>query len=245
MKTAADGQVPRAGKGSSTTTEIRAKRAVGRWLSVGLVLTAVVAAKPDGLGIHAPPSTSTPHPTVTVRVYNYADVSSPLLRRAEAEAGRILSGGGVGVLWVDCLPSRSQLHQMSGHAQQACTRPLTREILVLRILPRATPANAAFREPVFGFTQGSNLASVFYGRIENFAHGVDGDETEIPVILGNVIAHELGHELLGASSHSPKGILRGQWDRTCVRQALMGRQLFTPPQSTLLRAWVLTTLPYH
>jgi hypothetical protein len=29
--------------------------------------------------------------------------------------------------------------------------------------------------------------------------------------LGHVIAHEIGHLLLGANSHSPVGIMRPQW----------------------------------
>jgi hypothetical protein len=83
------------------------------------------------------------------------------------------------------------------------------------------------------------VASVFYRRITDFAVGVDGDDLEIPVLLGDAITHELGHLLLGSGSHSPTGIMCGQWDRNYLRLALMGRQLFTPQQSALLRVNVL------
>jgi hypothetical protein len=112
-------------------------------------------------------------------------------------------------------------------------------IVAVRILPDSTPAKAAFRDTIFGFAEGGALASVFYGRITDFSKGVDGEDSEIPVILGDVITHELGHLLLGPGAHSPTGIMHGQWDRNYLRLALMGRQLFTPQQSGLLQANVL------
>ena len=37
--------------------------------------------------------------------------------------------------------------------------------------------------------------------------------TEIPIILGCVITHEVGHLLLGSNSHSGSEIMQGQWER--------------------------------
>ena len=59
------------------------------------------------------------------------------------------------------------------------------------------------------------------------------------MILGDVIAHELGHLLLGTNSHSPVGIMCANWDQDYLRLALRGRQLFSPEQSALMRAAVV------
>jgi len=56
------------------------------------------------------------------------------------------------------------------------------------------------------------------------------------VILGDVVAHEIGHLLLGSRAHSATGIMRGWWDRAQLQRALTGRQLFTPEQSARIRA---------
>jgi hypothetical protein len=173
---------------------------------------------------------------ITVRVYNYAHVPSGALAGAETEARRILAAAGVDSLWLDCslVPT-----QFQSEADQDCGGPFGGRILVVRLLPGSTPAKAAFRDTVFGFAEGDSVASIFFRRITDLAQGVDNEDWEIPLILGAAIAHELGHLLLGSNSHSPTGIMSGQWDRNYLRLAQMGRQLFTPQQSALLQVNVL------
>jgi hypothetical protein len=104
--------------------------------------------------------------------------------------------------------------------------------------PGSPRGKAAFDGTVFGFAEGDSVASVYYGRVASLAQGFDEMDWEIPLILGAAIAHELGHLLLGTNSHSPTGIMCGQWDRRFLRLALMGRQLFTPQQAEVIRAAV-------
>jgi len=56
-----------------------------------------------------------------------------------------------------------------------------------------------------------------------------------PVILGCVIAHELGHLLLGSNSHSGSGVMQPQWGRKQVKQALTCELLFTHERSKVIR----------
>jgi hypothetical protein len=55
-------------------------------------------------------------------------------------------------------------------------------------------------------------------------------------MLGCAIAHEVGHLLLGPSSHSAGGIMRGEWGPKELQLALMGKLLFASQQSKLIRA---------
>jgi hypothetical protein len=127
------------------------------------------------------------------------------------------------------------LQAASKLSSQDCAGIVSGAALVLRILPRSTPAAAAFRDTAFGYAEGSAWANVFYGRIQDFALGENGNNREVPVIMGHVIAHEIGHLLLGSASHSPDGIMCAKWDPSTVRRALTGRLLFSSAQSDRIR----------
>jgi len=62
---------------------------------------------------------------------------------------------------------------------------------------------------------------------------------EIPLILGDAITHELGHLLLGPGTHSPTGIMCGNWDWNYLHSALRGHKFFTAEQSKQIHNEVL------
>jgi hypothetical protein len=72
MRAVVRDQGSQAGRRVPATIEIRAEHAIRRWLSLGLVVTAAVTAKPDNLGAQVAPGGSPPDLVITVRVYNYA-----------------------------------------------------------------------------------------------------------------------------------------------------------------------------
>jgi hypothetical protein len=218
------------------TVSRRQKAAGSRvWVDCGCALALAIFVASSAL------ATGEPDLTVSVRVYNYAKVSGGVLGGAEREASRIFTAAGVDTVWVDCPTSQIQVRSTSYQLQEVeapCPQPVSGADVDLRILPHLAPARHAFSDDMFGFADGSSLATVFYGRVEDLAHGYDGDETEIPVILGHVIAHEIGHLLLGSNSHSPAGIMCGKWDREYLRLGRMGLHVFSPEQSALMRATV-------
>jgi len=65
---------------------------------------------------------------------------------------------------------------------------------VLRVL--SEPTQDKFQDTVFGFAVVPILASVYYDHALRTAKK-DNAEYEVPIILGSVIAHEVGHLLLG------------------------------------------------
>jgi len=79
-------------------------------------------------------------------------------------------------------------------------------------------------------------AHIFVGRAESLAAGAS---LPADVILGTVIAHEIGHLLLGTNSHSSKGIMRGQWEGSDLREAGEGKLGFTSEQARRLRAGLM------
>jgi hypothetical protein len=103
---------------------------------------------------------------------------------------------------------------------------------VLRVLSQSTQNK--FQDTLFGFAVVPVLASVYYDYAMHLARS-DNAEFEIPIILGCVIAHEIGHLLLGLNSHSASGIMQGNWERGQIRKAMTGTLLFTPEQAKLIR----------
>jgi hypothetical protein len=54
-------------------------------------------------------------------------------------------------------------------------------------------------------------------------------------ILGAAIAHEVGHLILGANSHTPLGVMNPHWDMTQIRLVRIGELNFNRDQARLLQ----------
>ena len=167
--------------------------------------------------------------TTTVLVYNHAHVSPGILSTAEHEAGRILDAAGVRIMWVECMESTT----VSGEGP--CLRRLKSTDIMLRVLP--PPAQHRWKADVFGFAISPILASVYYDYAVRLAL-TEYTEFDTRIVLGCVIAHELGHLLLGTNSHSRAGIMQSPWGREQIRRAMTGTLLFTAEQANLMRAEV-------
>ncbi len=166
-------------------------------------------------------------PAITILVANYSQASPAILASAESEAGRILEQSGLRASWIECSVGPSTIS-----TQDPCQKAPEANGIRLRILP--APVLDKFQDSVFGFAVHPVLASVYYEFASRRARSDDA-EFELPIILGCVMAHELGHLLLGSNSHSDKGIMLPRWEVNQVRQLMMGRLLFTPDQSNLMR----------
>jgi hypothetical protein len=81
----------------------------------------------------------------------------------------------------------------------------------------------------------SSLSSVFYERVKEL---VKLRGSTRAALLGNIMAHEIGHLLLGIGSHSSRGIMRFPWKRREVELADKGWLRFTPQQAERIRAQV-------
>lgn len=76
-------------------------------------------------------------------------------------------------------------------------------------------------------------AYVFADRVKDYAAS---EQAPWSGLLGVMIAHEVGHLLLGNNSHFPTGIMRGQWRTGEVKLALMGALTFTARQAEQMRS---------
>ena len=90
---------------------------------------------------------------------------------------------------------------------------------VAELMKHHSEFGLAFTAPGDGF--GSNL-SIFYHRVEELSAR---RHTSRALLLGHLIAHEIGHLLLGSNSHSRSGIMHVPWNRSQVERASLGTLL--------------------
>jgi hypothetical protein len=200
-----------------------------------LVPTAVLAQLPPSAAPQ-PVSALTPIPRLTLRVYNYARLDAGSLSRAEKLATAIFQNVGIETSWVDCATSVTQVR-----ANRACDLEMGATDLVLRILPRRMAKKARASEDSLGFAQTCSEGEPAC-ELSVFSDQVDGLATQgyrPDLILGYVIAHEVGHVLLGPG-HSDTGIMRGGWTPNDLQRISWGMRVdFTGDQSSRLRRAVL------
>jgi hypothetical protein len=162
-------------------------------------------------------------PQVTIYLYDDAGVSEQVLAQAEEEATRIFRRAGIETLWVGC-----KLLTPAPHADPKCQAAKTSFHLVLRIVPWSSKL-----EHVFGVAFLSAEGEGIYGDVfYECAEKLHNDwHASLSRVLGHVMAHEIGHLLLGTNAHSSMGIMRPKWQSQELRSLQMGRLLFTSEQA--------------
>jgi hypothetical protein len=167
-------------------------------------------------------------PDVHVQVYNMAQIREATLVPALRQAGWIFSRTGIHLSWIGC-PLSSAASQNRG----MCGGSIAGALLLLRILPRAPDV---FSGEAMGFglpvPEGGIHAAVFYSRVEHLSRSATAP---VEQILAHVMAHEIGHLLLGSNRHSTKGIMRGRWEYSDIRLAIAGSLSFTPEEASCMR----------
>jgi len=153
--------------------------------------------------------------TLFVRVLDYAGVPGPV-RSARAQVTRIFAAAAVSVNWT-VEPADVRAIDVLVLSDAMSDRKIKAESIPAGVLGLA--AHSARR--VYILTE----------RVISVANGVGVQPGDV---LGDVIAHELGHLLLGENQHSVSGIMAA--DYTVQNKAA---RRFTNDQAALIRAHLL------
>ena len=173
--------------------------------------------------------------TVVLVAVNDERIPNSVLAPARTEAARIYRSAGIQLVWSDT-PDLS-VPQM---IVNIVWKPSGASV------PESIAVKSADRR-VLGVAPGHKdrrdlVAWAFYERILDTATmlGVDSG-----VLLGHVIAHELGHLLLPYDSHSQSGLMRAGWDKSQATNAVFANLKFNPGESALIRRSVTRMLAEH
>ncbi len=195
------------------------------WTITGLLLIAAAA---------APALAAEPHEleTITIRIYDYANVEDAVLAAAQREAGGILARAGLATRWERCDPERT-----AGRNDASCSRRAGEALIQLRIHSRRMTKKIARNGIEFGYALASPegygvIAGVYFDRTNDLARQLG---ESLPLMLGHTMAHEIGHLLLGSNSHAKTGIMRPTWGERELHLAHVGAFGFTPAQAKRMK----------
>jgi hypothetical protein len=170
----------------------------------------------------APP---VPRIALTVRVYHNASLPTALQKRALAEAESVLQAGLVTVHWQEC----SRLDSSPG-----CDASPGRSefVLVVREGIRCQDTSGTLGQAWVVRQTGGMLAAV---NVHCVALLAETARTDVAVLLGRVVAHELGHLMMRTSSHARRGLMRPNWTADEVRRNRTADWAFTAADVAAMR----------
>lgn len=150
-------------------------------------------------------------------------VSASILKVAEQRASQIFLQAGIRTEWTNCV----------GPFDPACNRTFGPGDVSLRLTVHVSKAtsDAAFGVAFLDLNGAGRYADIFWKRVEELVARTD---INMGLILGSVMAHEMGH-LMGVKSHSVRGLMRSQWGPAELQAIQMGTLVFLPGQCEQLR----------
>jgi len=178
------------------------KRQIISGLAVSLILTAAAFGTPENAQKEPPVSER----QITIRIRDYAQADTSVRQHAEQVAGEILQKTGVNIRWIECPEGSS--------GTGPCASPMSSLVLILNLLPHSMSDRLHASGGALGVAierNGSDfgyIASIFYEEAKERARE---RQVNFGELLGDVIAHELGHLLLGTNSHSGRGLMCAFW----------------------------------
>ena len=187
---------------------------------VGVSVGAVEGRELDGAGrgrvVKDPESLS-----VVVVIDNRAQVSPVVLDNAEKEVARIYLHAGVKTIWRP--------------APEPATAFTVRLIIQAKFLGQ--PAGSEFLMGAAPPTT-NDCAGPVYIFLDQVTGFSNVQRIEPWVVLGAVIAHEIGHRLLRHSGHSSEGLMRAPWSATDWEKASLGLLLLTKGEREAIQSTI-------
>jgi hypothetical protein len=150
------------------------------------------------------------HAVVKVRLYNYGQVPTSVLQAASFEAARIFERAGLASTWEICRIRDS----VNVPDDPACAGPAGSNDFAVRVLSDITQRRPDRPVPdVLGFAVISPehvgiLATVLFQRVCDLA---ERSRIATTSLLARVMAHEVGHLVIGSNEHARTGIMRAVW----------------------------------
>jgi hypothetical protein len=159
---------------------------------------------------------------VIVRMDNLAGVLSADLRFAEGRAAAVFQRIGVGIEWVD--------------EDEAVRRRIGAPLTIVLVNGEKNAGRAAAFVDALGLADRTiRRAHIFYDRVAELNVGTP---RTVSSLLGDVIAHELGHLLLVPPGHSADGIMRAG-----LETKSWSLRTFTQAQAREIRSRLDTAAP--
>lgn len=158
-----------------------------------------------------------------------ADVPAPTLKRAQQQVLWLFARIDVAVDWIGCgLDRRAAAAAAPGAPLTIGVAVMSRESAAFRSSIPPEVMGAVVRD-----NQGHATAWVLFERIERAS---DRFALDSGLVLGQAMAHEIGHLLLPRGTHGPAGIMRASWRMEDMRDGVQGQLGFSEAEAALIHA---------
>jgi len=181
-------------------------------------------------------------PSITVIACDKAGLPSGTLQDAIIHTRQVFADAGIDLVWVTT-PGDRGTTRFSPTSMEGCTLPSV-EGDFLAVITNDQPHDWPSEGLGFSTPGTSPLQRVyiFYERVRRVV-GFESRDSVAGMVLGHVIAHELGHLLLKQTGHTPTGIMSTRWGYRNILEAAQGVLRFDPGQAQLIRAGLQGRLP--
>jgi len=164
-----------------------------------------------------------------VCVMNDAGVSPAVQEGVERRVASLIQGASIQIRWLHGLdPGRTP------EVRCLCSHPEPMRVLILHLLATGRAALPSELGQAFLGEDGQGvMADVFLDRLEQLT-----EEREIDYgrLLAHVVAHELGHLLLGPNAHSVVGLMQARMTGDSLERMEQGNFRFSQEQMRKIRA---------
>jgi hypothetical protein len=162
-----------------------------------------------------------------VQVYDYTGLSPSALHEFITRTQEILAGAGISVEVDACA---------RGVSTPCESRRGSFKQVMVRVVAGAPGKSKEARRQHLGQSiathEGGTYASVFLNLAEE-----EAAETNLPrmLVLSYAAAHEVGHLLLGDEAHTPRGLMKADWETDDFRAMAQNRLRFSAEQTRELK----------
>lgn len=174
-----------------------------------------------------------PEQTVSIYLYNDAEVNPHTLHWARADVNRLFRAAGIQITWRQVSGEATPLEGLD-KAGAACAPFNQQRYIVMRLISKApatvSPVALGLARP---FARERSQVLIFWDRLEALRGSVSVQDY---TILGHVMAHEIGHVLLHSAKHSAGGVMQTRWTGVSWHLASQGLLTFGPEEAERMRA---------
>jgi hypothetical protein len=160
---------------------------------------------------------------IKILVYDYAKLASQPLSQSLEETAEVFRRAGIEPEW--CVGTAT-IEQCLAEKRQSGG-----PVLRLNLLDETMAARVPRDAKEVGFAQ----REVAYVNVLRVQHMAQQGQFQAKVVLGHIIAHELGHVLLGPNAHSRKGLMSATLGKKELEEAHWGALRFSPEEAAKMR----------
>ena len=199
---------------------------------VKLTLVAILGSLAGLVAAAAPAPAATA--LLPVRTYDVYGVAPRDMAVAHATVQVLLKDTGIDIRWREC-----QTREPATSSNASCDEAVNPTEVLVRIASGASRSNdGALGYSLIDSSQHSgSLVTILADRIEAT---MVRTHVDVGTLLGRVMAHEIGHILIGTTRHSPTGLMRARWLDDELQRNLVSDWTLAPDDALRLRRGFLS-----